>query len=90
MRHKGLKAIKEPLDLGKALAMFGRIKKEHPACLEAARLGQRLVREIQHLHATLVDVRRGLPQSYAEYVDPARVDLALLRTVIRERSAAGD
>lgn len=79
-RH--MRRRKPALDLGEALIMFGKLRTEHPECAVAARLGQRLVREIQHLHTVLKYVRRGLPSRYGEYPDPLRVDMALARTVV--------
>ena len=77
-----MKLHQHPLDLGEALVTFGKLRTEHPEHERIANLGQRMVREIQHLHNVLKAVRTGLPARYQDYIDPARVDTALARTKV--------
>lgn len=85
MRHKNLRTRRNPLNLTDAIGTFGKLKGEHPCCADAARLGQRLVREVQYLHGLLYEVRAMLPETYAGYADPARLDAALGRTCVNDR-----
>ena len=83
MRHKALKSRREPLNLSDALITFGLLKDDVTLAVEAAKLGQRLVREIQYLHGIIDEVRDTLPDTYNDYFDPARLDSALARTKVR-------
>ncbi len=81
-----MKTTKTPLNLSEALIEFGILKDLYPGderILTAARLGQRLVRETQHLHTVLLWIRQHFPMTYHEFPDPRRLDVALARTVIR-------
>ena len=82
MRTKHLTVRKHPLNLNEALILFARLRSGESVLEDAARLGQRLVREIQYLHRILRDVRGAMPASYNDYFDPARVDTALARTSV--------
>jgi len=86
MRHKLLKVRQTPLNLSEALIEFGLLK-ENPLqyAQNAAKLGQRLVREIQYLHGLIAEIRATLPERYHDYIDPARVDTALARTAVYDK-----
>jgi hypothetical protein len=82
VRHKALQVRQVPLNLTAALQVFGNLRRSAPEHAEAARVGQRLVREIQYLHRILAEVRETLPDTYDGYFDPLRLDAALGRTTV--------
>lgn len=80
MRHKNLKRRREPLNLGEAFVAFGKLRAERPEYAATAKLGMRLIREMQHLHAFVAEIRETLPDTYDGYIDPQRADIVLART----------
>jgi hypothetical protein len=85
-----MKTCKNPLNLTDTLITFGKFKDAHrdahdwPECRAIANLGQRMVREIQHLHKVLIEVRKMLPATYHDYFDPMRLDKLLARTEVHD------
>lgn len=82
-RRHNLKRRRVPLNLSEALVAFGKLRGTHPDSETTAKLGLRLVREIQYLHRLLAAVRSTLPDTHDGYIDPQQLDTALARTAVR-------
>lgn len=85
MRHKNLKRRAKPLNLGEAFVAFGTLRTERPEYEATAKLGMRLIREMQHLHRFVSEMRETLPDTYDGYIDPQRADIVLARTIVNSK-----
>lgn len=84
MRHKNLKRRSKPINLSEAFIAFGMLRNERPEYEKTAKMGMRLIREMQHLHRFLAEIRETLPDTYDGYIDPQRVDIVLARTTVKD------